>query len=150
MLQGSSFCPVFSHSFTLHLSSFLKLCLKRGGAKGSLPMAGTIPQPPRMQSWYPVAGTKLVTTLRKTGSGLPEDKCKVTLLLLAAFCPAQCGTDSECDGEVLGVAQHRCRSSSPHKSILSQKIGTMVTSRLLSLVFCACALLSQTKKVFSP
>lgn len=49
VLQGSSFCPVFSHSFTLHLCSFLKPCLKRGDAKGSLPMAGTMPQPPRMR-----------------------------------------------------------------------------------------------------
>lgn len=104
-----------------------------------------------VQSWYSMASPKPVTSLSKSDSGLPEDKSKVTLLLLAAFfCPVQCGAGSGCDGEVLGTAQPRFRSSSAHKSILSQKIGIMVTATLLSLVLCARPLLSQTQRVFPP
>lgn len=104
-----------------------------------------------VQSWYPMASPKFLTSLSKTDSGLPEDKSEVILLWLDAFLrPAQCGTGSERDVEVLGAAQPGFRSSSTHKSILSQKIGTMVTSMLLSLVLCACALLSPTKNVFPP
>lgn len=103
-----------------------------------------------MQSWYPMANPKFVTSLRKTDSGLPEDKSKVILMQLDAFSPAHCGTGSECDGEVLGVAYPGFRSSSPYKPILSQKIGSMVTSMLLSLILCACALPSRTKNVFPP
>lgn len=129
---------MFSHSFTLH---FPKALPEAGRCQGLAAHGWHNPSASKdaVPSWYPTASPKLVTSLRKTDSGLPEDKSKVILMLLdALLCPAECGNGSEHDEEVLGTVQPGFRRSSPLKSILSQKIGAMVTSILLSFVPVLC------------